>query len=1416
MPDRDPPAPAPRADHTGSWRPNPADLPPAIDASPTVRTGGSGTRSTDPAARGPGGGSALGASGPGPGLSGSAAAGVGSATGRERAPAAPLPLPEPGEELGGFRLERAIGAGGMGAVYLALDRALDRHVALKILPPEQARDPESVQRFYQEARAAARLDDENIARVYSIAGDRGYHFIAFEFVEGTTLREQVDARGPLPPAEVVSLTLQVAGGLVHAAERGLVHRDIKPSNLIVTPQGRVKLVDMGLARHFERGGHDTGLTQSGMTLGTFDYISPEQARDPRDVDVRSDLYSLGCTMFHALTGRPPFPDGTVLQKLLQHQEEPAPDVRAGHPEIPVALGALVRKLMEKDRDRRYQTPQQLTRDLQALATELGLTPTSTWRLVPPGAVTEAAVATVAPAAWERHLIWAVPTLGLLLVGLALAWWAGAPPGPRGALESPTGRRDASAPTVVTAGPATATGAESGVLAQTGPVVLPAPDPTGAGRRDPAAREIPISSREDLRAALAAAPSGATLVLTDDGPYVIRSGSAAGRIEPGRPGRDLTLRSADTARPVLVMDQPVGLATVDATLLTFRGGRVRVEGLELRLEPGDRSGPNVAILAEDADLELVRCRFRTAPRAGAGTDAAATALLVRSTGQAADRTERPLPVRLQACHFDGGQIGIRARGPTDLALADCTFGPDQPALYFDNANAELPIRSFLTLRNARILAAGGTPALRLVNTAARCDVDGSVIAAAGTVAATLVATDVPGSLDWRGRDNLYGGIGTFLMPTGASAATATPVRDFVRWGSGAGSALRETRSLAARGRVWASADPTALLAAADPAPAFRLADPTDSAPETGPRRSLNERLLGPNGVIASVLESARNRRARANDPAASALALAATPTLTPPGDPPQPSPVATDTIPGPVRAPEAPDASPAAPVSRRPDPVEPAPVTTPTETEVMPRDDSEMEPMTQMPMPMPASDGSAAGTRPRPTPLVGGGSGGSGPVGEARTRTGAEPGDRTPRRPGDEERPVRSGAGEGREPGESGAGTGLLAADGGGAGVTTEPGRPGADRPARTAEEFQEAVRRLGSRGGTIRLAAEADLSLRPVDLPRGGPWVIKAEARGPRPRLRFRPSNETGLGPNDLAVLFQIAPGSALELDGVDLSLERPLNVTAGRLGLFALGAGAELILTRCTVTQPDPILNESRIRIAVVHVAADTGPGGGGEPDASPATVRLSECLFRCGRDGFDVAPGRRLDLSLTQCAVLTGGSLVHGHAQRRGLAVEPIRLSLREVTARTLGGLVRLDSDLEAPDLPAAEVRVVDSLLATSPEGGPLVLVQGQEGLNALRDRVTWEGRGVFYHQIETYRRDQSVGSAASPSDWRRAAWEQAFGGDDASRHGDARFATAWDPDRSIWSFGLDDLRLDPDSPALDSGADLNRIPGPGPVKR
>src|SRR5438309_7631683 len=163
--------------------------------------------------------------------------------------------------------------------------------------------------------------------------------------------------------------IQITAGLCHASERGVVHRDIKPSNIIITPNGRAKLVDMGLARQLEPQ-HDQGLTHSGVTLGTFDYISPEQALEPREADVRSDIYSLGCTFYHVLTGQPPVPEGTAAKKLHHHQHVRPPDPRTLNPAIPVELAAVLGRMMAKDPSQRYQTPEELLDHLLAVAQKL--------------------------------------------------------------------------------------------------------------------------------------------------------------------------------------------------------------------------------------------------------------------------------------------------------------------------------------------------------------------------------------------------------------------------------------------------------------------------------------------------------------------------------------------------------------------------------------------------------------------------------------------------------------------------------------------------------------------------------------------------------------------------------------------------------------------------------------------------------------------------------------------------------------------------------------------------------------------------------------------------------------------------------------------------------------------------------------
>ena len=275
-----------------------------------------------------------------------------------------------GRQLGDYRLDKFVGGGGMGAVFKALDTTLDRIVAVKVLAGHQSADEEMLKRFRNEAQSAARLNHENIGLVHAVGSSNGWHFIVFEYIEGTNLRDLVRQRGPLTVAAVVDISMQIAAALDHACHRDVTHRDIKPSNILLTPEGRAKLVDMGLARLQHIAG-EQDLTVSGITLGTFDYISPEQARDARSADIRSDLYSLGCTMFFMLVGRAPFAEGTMVQKLLQHQQEMPPEISDLRTEIPRRLVSVVHKLMSKRPQDRFQHPAALEFELLSIAEEEG-------------------------------------------------------------------------------------------------------------------------------------------------------------------------------------------------------------------------------------------------------------------------------------------------------------------------------------------------------------------------------------------------------------------------------------------------------------------------------------------------------------------------------------------------------------------------------------------------------------------------------------------------------------------------------------------------------------------------------------------------------------------------------------------------------------------------------------------------------------------------------------------------------------------------------------------------------------------------------------------------------------------------------------------------------------------------------------
>lgn len=317
-----------------------------------------------------------------------------------------------GVRLEHFELQERIGIGGMGAVFRATDLRLQRIVALKVLSPSQSRDPSSVQRFLNEAQAGARFDHENIARVFHVGQDRGIHFIAFEYVEGVNLRDLIRANGRLDPGEAVSYTLQIASALRHTNAAGVIHRDIKPSNILITPNGRAKLVDLGLARSATVQG-EADLTVAGTTLGTFDYISPEQARDPRSVDVRSDIYSLGCTLYHMLTGEAPYPEGTVLQKLLDHQGGDTPDPAAKNRHVKPELSAVVRRMMASDPRRRYAAPDDVIQHLLVLAGQLGLRAVSGDGLIWAGSRSRLGKF------WEKNLPWMLTASVLILVVVIL-------------------------------------------------------------------------------------------------------------------------------------------------------------------------------------------------------------------------------------------------------------------------------------------------------------------------------------------------------------------------------------------------------------------------------------------------------------------------------------------------------------------------------------------------------------------------------------------------------------------------------------------------------------------------------------------------------------------------------------------------------------------------------------------------------------------------------------------------------------------------------------------------------------------------------------------------------------------------------------------------------------------------------------
>jgi serine/threonine-protein kinase len=245
-------------------------------------------------------------------------------------------------------------------VVLAEHAALRRRVALKVLPPRQALDPANVERFYQEARAAAALDHPNIVHAYDVACDKGTHFLVLEYIDGDTLDRRLAASGRLPIGEAAGCAVQAAAGLQHAHEKGVAHRDIKPANLLLGRDGIVKILDLGLAQFFEDSG--TRLVHgSSAVMGTTDYVAPEQLLGA-EADQRADIYNLGATLYHLLTGQPPF-TGTTAAKMIAHHLSAVPPAHDLRPDVPEELSAILETMLAKDPDDRFQSAAEVVQAL---------------------------------------------------------------------------------------------------------------------------------------------------------------------------------------------------------------------------------------------------------------------------------------------------------------------------------------------------------------------------------------------------------------------------------------------------------------------------------------------------------------------------------------------------------------------------------------------------------------------------------------------------------------------------------------------------------------------------------------------------------------------------------------------------------------------------------------------------------------------------------------------------------------------------------------------------------------------------------------------------------------------------------------------------------------------------------------------
>ena len=285
-------------------------------------------------------------------------------------------------ELQNYKVLARIGHGAMGSVFKALQISMDRVVALKVLAPKYAQNAKFVERFFREARAVAKLNHPNIIQGIDVGESNGIHYFAMEYVDGPTVGQLLRRGGALDEKRCVQIVLQTARALEHAWKHGLVHRDVKPDNIMLARTGQAKLCDLGLAK-VQRSDTPSG-TDHGVSMGTPNYISPEQARGDADVDIRSDLYSLGASFYHMATGQVPFFSESAAVVIARHLNEPPKPPRELNPLVSERVNWIILKLMQKERVKRQQTPSELVMELEAVLNAVPAPPQPPPPAAPPG------------------------------------------------------------------------------------------------------------------------------------------------------------------------------------------------------------------------------------------------------------------------------------------------------------------------------------------------------------------------------------------------------------------------------------------------------------------------------------------------------------------------------------------------------------------------------------------------------------------------------------------------------------------------------------------------------------------------------------------------------------------------------------------------------------------------------------------------------------------------------------------------------------------------------------------------------------------------------------------------------------------------------------------------------------------------